>query len=721
MPKKTSKKNVSKENNDNLRYTEEDLKGMSKKDVKKIKKERKKAEKKNMKLLKKKMKNENKEKKDGPLSGLKSKYDQYKQEKNERKLENLSAVNQEFPERDFLVDDYPFTFEPSYYEHNGLHHAILQLYVRPGSNKDLSHEDIIKFIPISTLENTSINIINDDNIIKGDMKKLIIKRNSAGNKGVLEETDEEESDKQEDTKSEKDQRQSQFNDYAEYEDIIDSADPIVVFRWSLLVIGHTREEVEDQIEIINQDLDKNLDGAQWDSLPGEQPDRLNNLFLTIPQDENELTATNYNYSGLDLALNSGLNDPNGLPLGSNFLSLYKSNIYFDFENSTQKQAVISIPRNSNAIPLYAQPPEKEGEEFNDLSSSSLIAQYAANQYNFYGHRVHHIVLNDFDYFQKELYYREPTVADIFDRFNVMDVTINPLQGFGPVEDAVRIYSSLREKNENIFNILMNFELTQSQKALVLEALSSFYQDRGYWSAEAAKKPKLSRITDIKDPETYETLIAFLNFFDTLSKRYLNDGYEAKATDVDTLKSVLESSLDEYTNVLAQTTTIKESKSMQVYYDFSKIESLKLKHLQLVNIIDYIINDADKDDVVILHGFDTILSKVSDMIIENIQNAQSKGVRFLFCFDSVESRETANGKLNDIFEMKTKYYKDLDTDMDWTIVGRLLPEELPKFKDALNQQLGRTVENCLLHKAQDLALLHRSYGAVNDFVNLQFII
>jgi len=726
MPKKTMKKNDLQENSQEQankkefspKYSESELKNASKKDAKKMRKEMKKAEKKNMKKLKSKIDKENKE---PHKNSLRARYREYKQEKESRRLENLNAVNQEFPERDFLVDDYPFTFEPSYYEHNGLHHAILQFYVRPGSNKNLSHEDIIKFIPISTLENTSINIINDDNIIKGDPKKLIIKRNSAGNKGVLEETDEEETNKQEDTKSDKDQRQSQFDDYAEYEDIIDSSDPIVVFRWSLLVIGHTREEVEDQIEIINQDLDKNLDGAQWDSLPGEQIERLQNLFLTIPQDENELTATNYNYSGLDLALNSGLSDPEGLPLGSNFLSLYKSNIYFDFENSTQKQATIAIPRNSNAIPLYAMPPEDEDAEFNDLPSSSLIAQYAANQFNFYGHRVHHVVLNDFNYFENNLYYREPTLKDIFDRFDVMDVTINPLQGFGPVEDAVRIYSSLRQKNQNLFNILMNFEMTQSQTALVLEALSSFYQDRGYWSAEASKKPKLSRITNIKDPETYETLIAFLSFFDTLSKRYLKDGYESKATDVDTLKSILESALDEYTNVLAQTTTIQESKAMQVYYEFGRIESLKLKHIQLVNIMDYIVDSASRGDVIIIHGFDQVLSKVSDMVIESIQNAQKRGIRFLFCFDTIESRETADGKLNDIFEMKKKFYKDLDTDMDWTLVGRLLPEELPKFKDALNQQLGRTVESCLLHKSQDLALLHRAYGSVNDFVNLQFII
>src|SRR5699024_10155456 len=209
--------------------------------------------------------------------------------------------------------------------------------------------------------------------------------------------------------------------------------------------------------------------------------------------------------------------------------------------------------------------------------------------------------------------------------------------------------------------------------------------------------------------------------DTLSKRYLKDGYESKATDVDTLKSILESALDEYTNVLAQTTTIQESKAMQVYYEFGRIESLKLKHIQLVNIMDYIVDSASRGDVIIIHGFDQVLSKVSDMVIESIQNAQKRGIRFLFCFDTIDSRETADGKLNDIFEMKKKFYKDLDTDMDWTLVGRLLPEELPKFKDALNQQLGRTVESCLLHKSQDLALLHRAYGSVNDFVNLQFII
>ena len=737
MAKKTSQKKDSNVNNQK-QYTEEDLKNVDKSQAKKIRKEMKKAEKNEMKKLKKKMKEDSKNKKslkkkskekhneDGSKEKKKGKlrqaYADYKHEKQLQQEESLNAINQQFPDRDFLVDDYPFTFEPSYWEHNGLHHALLQFYVRPGSNKELSHEDVIKFIPISTLENTSIHIINDDNIIKGDTKKLIIKRNAAGNKGVLEDTDKTESDKHEDTKSDKDQRQSQFDDYADYEDIIDTSDPIVVFRWTLLVIGHTREEVEMQVELINQDLDKNRDGAQWDSMPGEQQERLQNLFLTIPQDQNELTATNYNYSGLDLAINSGLNDPEGLPLGSNFLSLYRSNVYFDFEHSTQRQAIVTIPRNSNAIPLYASPPEDgEDAEFRDLSSSSLIAQYAANQYNMYGHRVHHIVLNDFNYFESGVYHRQPTVKDIFDRYDVMNLTVNPLQGFGPVEDAARIYSSLRLKNRNLFNILLDFEMTQSQSALVSEALSAFYNDRDYWKPKFVNRPRLSRITNIKDPETYETLIGFLDFFDTLSKRYMDQNRENKADDVDTLKGTLESALDEYTNILAKPTTIKESDSMQVYYDFGRINNLKLKHIQFINLLDFIISQADKEDVIIIHGFDEILSKVADMTIESIQEAQKKGIRFLFCFDRVESRETAQGKLNDIFEMKKKFYTDLDTDVDWSLVGRLMPEELPKFRDALNQHLGRTIESCLLHKAEDLAMIHRAYGSVNDFVNLQFII
>ncbi|MCO4346300.1 hypothetical protein MTQ93_09610 [Staphylococcus agnetis] len=661
------------------------------------------------------------------------KYQAYKQTRKEDKIRDKKATNQKRLKKDFLVDDYPYMFEPSFFEHNGLHHAILTFYVREGSNKNLMPEDVLNLIPRSTYSGVNFTIINDDRIIKGDRKKRIISKNSSNNRGLIKATDETENEKPDDTKNKKEQRKEVYNDYEEYEKIIDSAVPIVVFKWSLLVIGETREDVESQIIILNQELDKTRDGAQWDSIAGEQQDRLKKLFLPIPESTNELTATGNNYSGLNLAMNSGLKDPEGMPMGSNFLPLYKSNVYFDFEHSTQKQAIIAFSRERNLVPRYAYSPSENGkEEILDISTSSLIGQYAANQYVMNGHKVQHIILNDFDYLRKKgVYFRPPTVSDIFDSYDVMNLTINPMEGFGQLTEgtidekrgsAKRTFARIENRILDIFTILKDFDMTEAEKSLILKTITSFYNDRDYWKPEHTLYPDAAAIANLEDPELYATLISFLNYFDTIAKRYIDENKKDLAQNAETLQNTLRSALDTYTDVLARTTSIQPSEAMQTYYDFSQIREEKLKSIQLVNIIDYVINNADENDVIVIHGFDQVPEKVAKMISANIKEAQRYGkVRFLFCFDEIESTTGKYGKMNDIFEMNQIFYQDLDTDVDWTMIGRLRQDELTRFEKALNQYLGETVKQCLQYKQKNLGMIHRNIGSVNDFVNLDFFI
>ena len=149
--------------------------------------------------------------------------------------------------------------------------------------------------------------------------------------------------------------------------------------------------------------------------------------------------------------------------------------------------------------------------------------------------------------------------------------------------------------------------------------------------------------------------------------------------------------------------------------------MQLRQIQLVNIIDYVIHTAKKDDVIIIHGFDSVLAKVSEMILETIKAAQNKGIRFIFTFDQIKSSVNQQGQLNDMFEMENKYYIDLDTDVDWSMVGRMIPNELNYYKKALNKELGLTISSVLQYKVANRVLLHRNEGQVNDFVNLRFIV
>ena len=217
------------------------------------------------------------------------------------------------------------------------------------------------------------------------------------------------------------------------------------------------------------------------------------------------------------------------------------------------------------------------------------------------------------------------------------------------------------------------------------------------------------------------MVQLLNQFESLATQAAKNNRELRANNIETISSTLKQNLSAYTRVLARTTSIEESDASQIYYSFKRIESRQLKQIQLVNILDYVIYQAKENDVIIIHGFDSVLARVAEMILETIQAAQNKGIRFIFTFDSIKASSNQDGQLNDMFEMENKYYIDLDTDVDWSMVGRMIPTELNHYKSALNKELGLTISSVLQYKVANRILLHRNMGQVNDFVNLRFII
>ena len=644
-----------------------------------------------------------------------SKDDQYKERaKNivsKRRKKDANADKSQF-----LMEDTPYRTTPSYIIHNGKYISILQLYVRPGSNRNLTYNDVIDFMPVSTLSGVEINLFNADTLIKDDKKKRIIKKNASLNKETLKDTEQSEGHKKEDDQSAKNTRMYESDDYDDYELIIDSSEPVVVFRWSIMIIADYMEDIEDQVDILNTLLDQLHDGAKWDSLPGEQYERFTTLFDEVPKSYKEMSATAYNYSGLNLAINSGLNDSKGLPLGSNALSLTESSAYFDFEKSTKKQAMIAMNRSSSKMPLY-----ERKDETHQISVPSLIAQYAANTYMLHDHKVHHIVLNDFDYFEPQMFYRDRVVNKIFKEYDVSKMTINPLQGFGSIDKVTQIYPRLVQKLTNIFDLMLDLNMSKEERAIVLNAIDQFYYNNDLWSANAEEKPKLTQIVEIDQPELYPTMVQLLNQFEALATKAIKSNRENKATNIETISSTLKQKMSAYTQVLARTTSIEDTDASQIYYSFKNIDSLQLRQIQLVNIIDYVIYKANKNDVIIIHGFDSVLGRVAEMVLETIQAAQNKGIRFIFTFDSIKSGENQKGQMNDMFEMEHKYYTDLDTDVDWSMVGRMIPRELQYYKKALNKELGLTISSVLQYKVANRILLHRNMGQVNDFVNLRFIV
>lgn len=616
---------------------------------------------------------------------------------------------------EFLIDNTPYKFSPSYIEHNGKILSILNFYNKPSSNRNLTFQDVIDLIPISSIPGVEIHLIAKDKLIKGIDKQKIIKKNANSNKGVLKDSSKFEQSKQTNDKSTDLMRQSLAEDYDDFELILDSQEPLVLFKWLLLIIGNTREDVDEQIENINRLLDQNHEGARWDSLPGEQNIDYTNLFGLLEENIYDHTSTGSNYSGLNFSLSAGLKDPQGVPLGIDALSISGSTALFDFVSSTKKQAFIATPRSSK-IPLYS-----KRDELMPPSMSSMLAQAAANQIMMDQNRAFHIVLNDFNYLEKGRYYAPDETSKIFQRIDVSKYSINPLQGFGNVDDIIGVYDRITDKLVNIFNILLEFEMTPHQRSSVLAAIDNFYRTQDLWSNEADIDPYSVRLINIPDPETYPTMGMFINEFTNMSISAEMSGRENKADNLDTLYSLLRQTLTAHMSVLGRPTNIKSSDAPQIYYDFNQIDSLAIKQVQLVNMLDYIIFQAKPNDVIVIHGYDLILSKVANYLLKSIKAAQKRGIKFIFAFDSISSPKSQLGKMNDMFELQQFLYTDLDTDVDWCAIGRVLPAEVSLIQKALNKELGPTTTAYLQTKRPDQVLIHRRSGNINNFIQLMPII
>lgn len=623
--------------------------------------------------------------------------------------------NQEGSTPRFGMEELPYYFTPSFMHHNGRVAAALEMYVRPGSNRNLTYSQVIDMIPVNSLDGVDMHLVINDSLIKHDEKKRIIRQNAEGGKETIEDTQATGTKQDRKNESTRAAQKADVEDYVDYEMILDSADPVVVFKINLIIVGDTEDLVDEQIEILNTLMDQRHEGARWDSLGGDQLNRFTKMFERLPHDRFSMTSTGANYSGLNFSVNAGLNDPKGLPIGIDALSLAASTSFFDMHGSTDKQALIAIPRSSN-MARYSRP-----DAHRQPSSASIMAQCVANHFSLNRKRVHHVVINDFDYFENGLYYRPRETADLFETFDVSHMTINPLQGFGAIESVVPIYGRLIQKIVNIFDVMNNLKLTQEERAVILDIVDRFYFNQNLWISDAELYPKRTRIVGIKNPETYPTMGTLINEFTTLATRASRDNRELKADRIDTLGAILRQSITANMGILGRPTSITESNAPQVYYSFKSIESAQIRQIQFLNLIDYIIYTASEGDLIVIHGADELWKRVLDMVAESIQAAQDRGVKFLFTFDSVASQASQVDKWADIFTMQGSYYTDLDSDVDWSIVGKSLPEEVQMFEKALNSNLSPTIRSQMMAKSGSQVLIHRHMGDVNNFVHLNVLV
>lgn len=643
-----------------------------------------------------------------------------------------------------LADNHPPTFTPNYIHRNGQVMTILEFKVKDGTNRDIEFGGIADLIPRVSNANIKAYWLRDNSIVTGEARDNLIKENSVTMRRATKNMRDEKDDEK--TANEDKKKNLKIEDYTLYEYNLDNKFPIVGFNMNLLLIGESEKELGDQIETININLDNLRDGFSVTSVPTEQIDKYMNFgdrYLVSPE---HFSSTAQNYTGLNSWLNNGLTDESGIPIGQQTFSHLPSTEYFDFNSHTKTKAFIAINRTDKMI------------RYRNVSASSVLAQAAANQIVISdvarvarkideitsearaekraliskeqqditkikesGVRAHHIIFNDFDYSDnsdESGFIKIKQKSEIFEFVDMSKKTVNPLEGFGERAEIKSIFAELKRKIINMFDVMTEYKLDSNSRSIILDTLDEFYHKR---SLHQVGKEERSAIIGVKDKVKYPNMSTYLQDFINLATKVAKAKNLNRLNSVQNLQSELREALTSYGDQVNKPTNIFPTDKQQVFYNFGNMRHERSKlYVQFMNTFSYIMSETKPGDLVVFHGLNRISQKVFDMVSEVIERKAESGVRFIYAFDNVAAMEHKDSNKIDcsIFGMKGKMYHDLHSDSDWTIMGSLLKEEVPKFQDALSAKVNlsqQTIETMQIGGKTPSVLIHRGVDEINDFV------
>lgn len=625
--------------------------------------------------------------------------------KTEKKIKDLQLVTNST----FQTSDY-------FYTSNGIVGSILKLYVAPGTNRNMSFRAVLNLLPKPS-KDVKLTFIVRDASIKGEEKQKIINKNTYDNIASKRAQNADATDREKDDAKAKMIQQTELDDYTDYQITASDATPLIVYDIFLIAESTSQEKIKTQIKSINTLLDKTYQGLSFYVQAGKQLDLLQSLYRDLEKTKIQKSSTGNNYALLNFAISEGLKDKTGVPIGLDTKAIVTSSTLFDFDKYTKSQAFIAIPK-SSILRRYL-------VDDHHYTTSSYLSQAVANNIiaNRPNNKIFHIVLNDFKYLNDDRYYMNDFNKDLLKEYDMTKLTINPLQGFGEYNEIQQVYERLIQKIADIFDILLDFNLETADKAIILDAIERFYFEQSLWSPEVLDYPKRARIIKVKRPDLYPTLNLFINTFTNLVTVALKDKRELKADRIDTLQSILRQALTTYQNILGKTTSIDFDLAAykQIYYTFNNVDSLAIKQVQFLNIFDFVRYISKPGDTIIIHGMDQLYQKTTDMAYNAIENAKKKGLTLLYSFDTVTAPSQKLGKMTDMFSMKELYYHDLNTDVDWSIVGNCSVDDVDKFEKVLRMSVGAQIRNQMMERSYSQVLIHRDKGHIDNFTSLDFII
>lgn len=508
-------------------------------------------------------------------------------------------------------------------------------------------------------------------------------------------------------------------------------------RLLILLIAKTPQLLTEQLERLQKAFDDNMKGIQLVSMGGSQQQLLDSLLQPPEKEDVNQTWTSSLYAGNDHMVRKGLQDRSGWVIGGLVESISQGTALMDMDRSfnsldnfNRKGKVLIASSENSQVKNYSE----------TAKASSLWAQFIANNVIAHGHRVFHIVLNNFHYEgsprreqgKNGHYFTGEYINQILDKKDMSRGGINPLEMFGKIEDVVSIYNNSLSKIAMIFYLMSGRTLPNDSLQALRESLNNFYISKKLWTQDAARYPTRTRVMNINDHNKFPLMGTFIGELQNSVNRASNAMDGATDFERDRLKQltrVLENSLREYGQVFNEPTspylTNKADRNYyQYYYNLGRmIANPNIQQAQFLNIFDYVTSIVEAGDVVIIHGMDRLSVDVIKHIKNRIDLLTDDKIRFVYCFDRITGeKEGKPSDPADIFNTGNNVlYQNLDLSFDYTILGHMTPDEFHQYEHALGTKLPPLIQ-ALMAGEQNMPnyfQIRRRYDNTSNIIDASF--
>lgn len=684
-------------------------------------------------------------------------------EKNVKKRNKKKQSNRARDDYYSTVDGFKFTL--SFIETNGRYASILKLDNKYGTNRNMQYGWFINLIPEVNIKGVTAKLIVKDKLMDENNERKIIRDRASSVISTSEEAGaiignkENEGDETIKGYRSEDFKRAQVN--AAQQD----TQSIVDFEVYVMLTSDNADKIVDQVENINTIYNEENKGIQISSVAGQQQAMLEELFEPVKGDINNFTLMSGDYAGNDHIVRKGLNDvedavPVGLLTESYTRGISTMSINERFKNDT----LVAAPETDVIDSKYD----------SNLSSSSLWGQLIANDVMVHGHKVFHIVLNDFYYApEKELivdeknqilqeggwvnyaedeegmpeylwdsnYKKEPhfmctpTLNEELSYQNLIYGGVNSLETFAKDTEDNRkrisqLFTNTVEKNIRMMYLMSKRKMGDKERRDLRRLLIDFYQAQDLWDTNAINNPYAARILGL-DSDTIPTLNDFVLKLSTnvIGQKGKNSVSSEAAEDLhDTLDAALESN-NEVFGTQTKLPPPDEIQTHQNYYDLSEFDDYDLMEAEFINIFGYISEAAKKDDVIMIHGVNRLSLETLEILRDDLRKLKRKNVRMAYLFDCVGSGSVKKEGKNyieraDVFNTNGYLYTNLERDFGITIFGTMTEDELSQYQRGVKQILTENMKEALTDtKNRDQYQIRSGEGSQKStvMVNSYFVI